>query len=1602
MKENVGFYIRLTFVLLIVLIVPGSKFMYAQEALLSDSSLAAFSVQDLVELRKVLANERQRLLKTQEKITERGVEVTQEFLGKTREENANQDKILIRVAEYYIEEANDEFDRLFDQYEAQYDEYEKQLEAYDQGKLKTPPVEPAIPHKNYEKAIAIYDLIIKNFPESDLVDDAYYSKAFLLEEMDEKLAARQIYQSIIDEFPESSYAPEAYMKLAESYFYPETGDSLPQTIVKLNKAIQLYKNVLQYKDSPRYDEALYKLGWSYYRLAGETPEYYTDAIVYFLAVVRDIENLKEVDPKGEMIRADVEPEALQFIAASFVDPQYAHNGVENARKFLEKLGKPSYGIQIMEHLGDRYAKIVRWEDAINAYNQLLDMYPDYVYAPRIQKKVADAFIALEDYDRAFEERRLLFENYNPKSAWYAQLEERDIPDRIAVLDEAYRITEEAYRTNITYLYNVAINKEKNGESARADYEKFVELCRDYLAHYPTDENAYEINWALGYVLDTRLQRFEEAFTEYIRVSNDYLETDHQFDAAINAINVADTLVKIAKAVENPSVSGGDKVSPKLQVQELLPEEKMLAEAYDNFIKLFPNNPETPTVLASAGALYYNHRQYDLAKKYYKTMVTKFPKAQQKSIGLVSLMNSYFFLGQYGDAEIVARKILESVDIPPDQIEIAKSRIGESIYKNGEKLEQEGNHLEAAKEYRRVYEEAAEYVTFVDLALFKSARNFEEAGEWLKAIETYEILVNQYPDSKEVLAALNNIATDYKEMEDYENVARTNIRIFKTFPGTQEAENALYNASLFFAKAEAWQDAINANNLYIRTYPGNVESKDLLFENAKYYLKLDNLAEANRIYEQFARVYPNDPLTVEAFFNRGVYYFERDKIDSAKMEFRNAIRKSDEFARAGKDPNLYYAAEANYKLGQILYNEYKAIHLTYPQERLRVQLEEKQRKLKEVEDAFTQVIRMGSIRSFEAMYRIAEAYEEFANSIANQTLPENLTREQRLVEEDRVFRATVPAYDRAVEEYRNVLVNLPLLAEKLDVSLDTTQVKTEEVPPPPSDTTVVVQKETEKDSSTQVALKWLNRAKEKISLIQFTVAEKASNFVTEYLRVENPNTGLKALVFKDQVLRKLVAPQVATTVEAHQKNIQVSSELGLNNIYVEESKRKVLLARNILGDEYGKLFLEASKYYQSSIATLEKLISQGESARTADGYDYYDYQDSYVMQIIFFMKQFANIALDQYKSTLQIAHDQHIDNDARLTTEEKLFNFGYESADLMTKLSKMAEQKSEELLALFDSTENENYQLGSTFFDDQGVELASHAQDVFAKAYQIGKDFEIQNIWTQLILARLVEIDPATYLQDLPREEFAVQSDSTWKATTIYYPGWNLQQTDDSNWGQSLFVQIPESLTVHLFDSLQINPRAIWAQYLPNGAVDQRFVNPLDIEDRAMTDSITTDTLGNNGVNPPDTLGGAEPDTGRGMVSGAPEPDTLTAYFRKTISFNKKPIEGWIAIAGDDGYRLYINDVYIIGVEENGFENAELIPWSTFSESIKEGDNVISISVTDTDGPPRHGLRFYMRLELLPEDVSNVLEKIRQQIGQQNIDPVKLRRVMVLHRDKIVE
>ncbi|MBN2366123.1 MAG: hypothetical protein EH225_09025, partial [Calditrichaeota bacterium] len=1029
----IDFPIAFCFILLIMTGISQPLNAQTTDESAPDTLLENLNIEELLKIKDYLETYRQKLIQEQNLEQQRGIEVGREFLEKSRTDIANQDQILIRIAEYYIEEADKEYDTRVQLYNEAYDQYEKDQKAFEEGRLKAAPIEPAFPRRRYEKAIGIYDIILTNFPESDLTDDVLYNKAYLLRDMGEEGASQDIYQELVEKYPESDYAPEAYIHLAEYFFQPRLGQDREETIRNLNKAAQLFKNVLKYKESTRYPDALYKLGWTYYRLAAADPDYYNDAILYFTLVVQDIEKFKDLDPDGKYIKANIKPEAIQYIAASFVDTSYATDGVKKASNYIENLGKPPYGVEILSNMGDLYAKIVRYDNSISAYSKLLEIYPDYAYAPLIQKKIADVYAENQQIQTAYQAREKLFEKYNPKTEWYTQIELSDLEDRILVLDQANNYTEEALRSNLIFQLNSA--REPGmvpGDSLQA-YNEFARLAKLYLETYPTHENAYEINWSLAYVLDTKLERFPEAFEEYLRVSNDYLEDVHRQDAANNCIVVAQTLVDAQETSGDTVEIGGIDVA-RIPPEDLSKEEVMLAEAYDNYIKLFPDDEKTASYLSSAGALYYQHRQYDLARKYYKTMVTKFPESQQRSVGLLSLMNSYFFLGKYNDAEFVARKIVEVPDIPPDQVAIARRRIGESIYKNAERLEQEEKFMEAAQEFFRVYTDAPYYKEIVDLALFNSASNYEKNNEFKQAISVYDTLVENYQESQYRLIALGKIAENYKQMEDFGGVGASYERIYNLYPDHKDAEAALYNSSLFYARASAWTDAIRVNNKYIQRYPDNPDSKDLLFENARYYLKLDDLSNANRIYDEFAMRYPDDPRTIEAFFRRGEYYFENQQYSLAKQELQKAIARSDQFARTGRDPNLLYASESYFKLGEIEYIEYKNITLSYPESNLRAQLQQKQNKLRAVVDAFTTVIKMGSAKGFEAMYKVAEAYEELGNAIVAQTLPPNLSPEQRLVERDRIFKASVPAYDRAVDEYKNVFQNIPAYAEKLDIAL----------------------------------------------------------------------------------------------------------------------------------------------------------------------------------------------------------------------------------------------------------------------------------------------------------------------------------------------------------------------------------------------------------------------------------------------------------------------------------------------------------------------------------------------------------------------------------------
>ena len=70
----------------------------------------------------------------QEKNRNRGLEVTEEFLKREGGNIKDQDKILIRLAEYYFDQAEEDYFAQNEDYDKKYEEYLKRLDQYYDGK----------------------------------------------------------------------------------------------------------------------------------------------------------------------------------------------------------------------------------------------------------------------------------------------------------------------------------------------------------------------------------------------------------------------------------------------------------------------------------------------------------------------------------------------------------------------------------------------------------------------------------------------------------------------------------------------------------------------------------------------------------------------------------------------------------------------------------------------------------------------------------------------------------------------------------------------------------------------------------------------------------------------------------------------------------------------------------------------------------------------------------------------------------------------------------------------------------------------------------------------------------------------------------------------------------------------------------------------------------------------------------------------------------------------------------------------------------------------------------------------------------------------------
>ncbi len=1303
----------------------------------SDSSYWSLSLPELQSYKAYYIQELEALYQEKRNLILRGIDDGERLLA-SKPDDQVVDEIQVRLADLYYYLAKDNYLR-------EMEAFDQALMQYEQGTLTEPPEEPRL---NLTKSLSIYQRIIDEFPQSDLIDDAVYNKGYLYEEMGENQKAIQVYLYLIDAYPESKYIAEAYMRLGENHFNPPISD--------VEKAITYYKEVLQFPESLRYNEALYKLGWAYYRLSQ-----YPESISYFTTLVDDHVNKEEAEDDVSL-QADLFDESLEYIAISFID----FGGASKAVEYLKGINNPEWGWHMLKALG--YVYMDQKEEyllAIETYERLLAYNPFSSEAPEVQKNIVDCYRILEDDANAFVARQKLFLKYKAGTAWWNANTSEEVKLK------AYRLAEKSARENINELTQKA-----NQRGKTELYQKVLELSSTYLDAFPEDKHAYMIRWNTALILDTKLQHYKEALQQYLTISmvyntEEYKEFAREMglasiqDAATNAIVVADTMVRQESRRSGRQIKEAQAMDFKVALTERAPvpltaSESWLAMSYDNYIKLFPFEPNTPNILSSAGALYYTHNQFTEALKYFKTLIKYFPDSDEVDNAQYSILESYFGKNDFQSVEFLAKRILSS-DASDEIKQKAQQRLAEAIFLNAESMSQAGTSNQAAEEYFRMATEIPN-AEFADRALFNAGQEYEKTNHFREAIRAYELLRSSYPGSAYFTDALNNLAYDYGEIGQFNRAGETYEALWQRVPDQNKKQNALYNAWVFYVKAENWQKALSTGGQFAREFPQAEEATTVYFKCGEFAQNLKAFEAAVRVFEDYVTRFPNSALAVEALYRMGKIKYDTKQVNQAASYFSKAFEKNEFLQSAGLENNAYFASEALFMQADIDFEKYKKIKFKQPEHVLNFAAEQKQTLLKTLTDQYTQVVAFGTSRLPEALYRLGRCNEIYAEDWAGQELP-GLDANQLAVKERKInadatqyYGYALAAYMKSDQALRKLIQTTQEEATRDTLSAD------------PADA----------DSLIQTAVYWRQQSRDKISEILYKAAELNTQTVERLASVPVPaDLSLAAqLEYKSQVLIKAVKPTLDVVVTAHLRNVNISDSLRLQNSWIDSSRNQIISSLIYLGEAYGHLSRETIGHFNYGVNTYREWVLQKNQAAPQElmtsNLHLLDLCKSYTLASVAFYKNAYQRLLREDFSDQEQTEVQ----DAMILNVIGIIDSLQRQVQISVRDQKAANKK-------FIETENVLYEDALAVFEDHDYFINENLKIILDTTYEQEKQFaSTSNHFNDLVLS-MIQHDPKHYGQKLniKIQTVTIPTDTTWLYSVRTDAHWNTPEFEDGLW-----------------------------------------------------------------------------------------------------------------------------------------------------------------------------------------------------------------------------
>ncbi len=774
---------------------------------------------------------------------------------------------------------------------------------------------------------------------------------------------------------------------------------------------------------------------------------------------------------------------------------------------------------------------------------------------------------------------------------------------------------------------------------------------------------------------------------------------------------------------------------------------IMIKACNNYIEVNPQNPKVPEVMNLKASVYHNHKLFEKSREVYQEVLKKFPETGEATDALRMVAQSYYEENNFEKAQEWYKKLKDMAKEDGSKNE-AVARITESIFRMAEMHEKGQRFIDAATQYERIALEFPE-AAIADVSLLNAGLAYEKEAEWSRAILVYQRLKSRYPDSKIVPKSMFRTAKCYEKLTQWDDAAQTYLRLVASFPGSELSSTSFYNAGFCFENAGKTVEAAATFEKHAMAFPQTKEAPDILFKAGELYGQIKEWESVTRVNREFSRRYGNDKdKIVQALCMVGVALYMQNKTEEAVNQLKNTLSAFSSLSNPS-DANKFYAAKAQFTLGDIYYEDCNRIKLIQPKDVYKARLKDKSELLDKTVDAYSKVVKYKiSEWTTRAIFQIGQAYENYAIGIFEQERPKNMSLEDNLALEMGIA--------KAVEEY---FVENALRSYEQNVKLGIKE---------------------------KIENKSIATSKEKLTYLPYVAGENYLTLLNIVANIEQEKNiqGFALIAHKLKNLQKK-APFQERAIALFLKCLEMGSMYQENNDYYKKASSLITRTSFNVAETYGEV---------ADIARSAPI------PKDFDSYEKFVYKTKLLKQI----EEYEDNALSNYLKTMKIAQAYTINDEwvekTRTAVPRLLFIKG-RCYDLLC----ISAFKDPPYPSNINDDEKEEYKAQ---FEEIALTYQEQAFDIYKSILEFARQKYADGDYVNHAYVRLYQNYPEEYgVKTEKIDTSVISSGPKWKVSPVLSEKWHTMEFNDQDWHAASKEELPQSVAMTGFP--QKIPTPMW-------------------------------------------------------------------------------------------------------------------------------------------------------------------------------------------------